>query len=87
MDEPDHYTASVCARLCLRRHAVADSSEAAMSVARHAMSQAVRAAVAVAHDQGCEVEIDGEYLVAYPSLPPEPRAAGPAIRPFKEPQS
>lgn len=87
MSEPDHYTASVCARLCLRRHAVADSAEAALAVARQAMCQAVRAAVAVAHDQGCEVEIDGEYLVSYPSVPPEPRAVCPAIRPFEEPQS
>ncbi len=70
-DGPDHYTASICARLCLRRHAEAASPEAAMDAARATMTRAVRQAVDVAHGEGCEVEIDADYLVTYPSAPPD----------------
>lgn len=80
-DGPDHYTASICARLCLRRHAHAASPEAALAAARAAMAGAVCAAVDVAHGAGCEVEVHGDYLVTYPSVAADaPRAD--VIRPF-----
>lgn len=83
MTEPDHYTASICARLCLRRHAHADSPEAAMDAAKASMTRAMRAAVDVAHAEACEVEITGDYLVTYPSQIAEPAPKN-AIRPFLE---
>lgn len=67
----EHFTASICARLCLRRHGEAASMEAAMDEVKSCMTSAVRAAVDVAHAAGCEVEVDGDYLVAYHSLPRE----------------
>lgn len=86
MSEPDHRTTAICARLCLRRHAHTDSGEAALARARADMTCAVRAAVAVAHEAGCDVEIECDYLVAYASLPPvSPGPAAPVIRPFEEP--
>lgn len=84
MSEPDRYTASICARLCLRRHAQADSPEAAMDAAKATMTRAVRAAVDVAHAEDCEVEITGDYLVTYPSVIEEPSRTD-VIRPFEEP--
>lgn len=70
-DDAGHITASICARLCLRRHGEAASLEAAMAEVKNHMTHAVYAAVDVAHAAGCEVEVDGDYLVAYPSVPKE----------------
>lgn len=80
-DGPDHYTATICARLCLRRHGRADSPEMALAAAEAAMTRAVRAAVDVAHAAACDVEIDSEYRVTYPSVERAPQV----IRPFSEP--
>lgn len=72
MSEAGFYTASICARLCLRRHAHADTPEAAMDAARTALVSAARAAADVAHASGCEVEVNCDYQVAYPSVEPAP---------------
>lgn len=84
MPDADFYTASICGQLCLRRHGQADSPEEAMRAVKESMARAVYAAVDMAHAEGCEVEIEGGYLVAYPSVPkePEPYVPADAIRPI-----
>lgn len=67
-NDAGHITASICARLCLRHHGQADSLESAMGVVKTVMANAVQAAVEIGHAAGCEVEVDGDYLVAYPSV-------------------
>lgn len=85
MSERDFYTASMCTRLCLRRHADADSPEDAMARVKETMTRAVRAAVQFAHNQACDVDVDCDYLVVYPSVAETPDAPPRlVIRPFVE---
>lgn len=70
-DESGHATGAICARLCLRRHGHVNTLEDALVGVRDHLCQAVKAAVEVAHAAGCEVEVDGDYWVAYPSVPKE----------------
>lgn len=69
MSEREHFTAAVCVRICVRRHARAASGDAALDAARSVVFDAARAAIeSLRGDVFCEVESSIDYAVAYPSF-------------------